>query len=89
MGTPRIKSNLFNLTPPAKLWIGNFKKLGKAEVKFLMLMLTQAQLNLTCPFYIIRLDTHFVMELKIGSIYLYKDDEFVFLLQIHILHAFD
>lgn len=62
---------------------------GNAEVKFLMLMLTQAQLNLTCPLYIICLDIHFVMELKIGSIYLYKDDEFVFLLQIHILHAFD
>lgn len=68
MGTPGIKSNLFNLTSTVKLWIGNIRKLGNAEVKFLIPMLTQTQLDLTCPFYIICLDMHFVIKLQIGNI---------------------
>lgn len=56
--------------PTSEIMDWKFQNLGNAEVKFPMLMLAQAQLNLTCPFYVICLDTHFVMELKIESIYL-------------------
>lgn len=46
-GATGVKSNLFNLSSTVTLWIENLSKLGKANVEFLVLMLTQTQLDLT------------------------------------------
>ena len=40
-GATSVKSNLFNLSSTVKIQIENLKKLGKAKVEFLMLILTQ------------------------------------------------
>lgn len=68
LGHTSIKSNLFNLSSTLKLWIENVRKLEKAKFQLVMPMLTRIQLDLTCPFCIMYLDTRFVMELKMGNI---------------------
>lgn len=69
---PRDQKQSLQPGPTREVMDWKVQNLGNAGVKFLMLMLTQAQLNLTCPFYIICFDAHFVIELKIGNIYLFQ-----------------